>query len=888
LEKAPRGSALNTAPAAELAQVQQQLQALQADKAGLAKLLEEKTASAQSLGTELGALQQKLAQAEQQSAELAGKQEAQERMLQQLNTENLGLTDRARLAEEALTARQAKPAVDQTGPLKQQLAVMREQADGLIRENHALTTRARSDTQQAQARIASLENELRQAHKQTTGNAAGMDDLKLQLAEAMQASTSANAAINELKTAAIGTAEELAQQKAVLADAQRELQLARQGSAAADQLREELTALRGTAAEGTARLEQVLAENKALAEQVGSEHDGAGQAQARVAAMATKLAQAQRTSADQSTALANLKQQLAAAEQARQLSEAQVADLTAANDRLDSTLRTARQGTADSGALREELATLREANSRLSKAADDASALRLKHDQLVQDNVQLTETVSTTRGELGQLQARAAELGKQLEEARTIRTRGGDDTKKLQGELAEAGQSVEKLTATVADLTAANDRLEKDLENERKSTAAALAAQSQAVTAARPDAYQMEISTLQAHIKEVEGQMEEERSNTAKEIATMAAQLQRTRDTNKALTDANRALVNARQSEQPTVDKDQYDQLQSKLGDLTAGADEMRRQNRKLTDEVQRITSEREALKQQLDDAHKVASVMPGLADEKAALQERLEAVGTQLVKTQQELEGLQKQSAEVTAQAAASKQAADKAQADLLALQNRTAEAEKASESHGATAAELTQINTKLETEREDMRRLVESYRADINRLTVSVRTAEQQRVEADRGAQQSVDAVTAQLGQLRRELENARTAQSRIVEANTAQERERVAIITQLRTENGALAARLNQAQGTLDQIAAAARLGTPASTIAAGGTPLVRPVTLSPAPAAEVRYHTVVEGDSLSRISLRYYGTPSRWQEIFNANRDVLQGSSALRVGMQLRIP
>lgn len=47
-------------------------------------------------------------------------------------------------------------------------------------------------------------------------------------------------------------------------------------------------------------------------------------------------------------------------------------------------------------------------------------------------------------------------------------------------------------------------------------------------------------------------------------------------------------------------------------------------------------------------------------------------------------------------------------------------------------------------------------------------------------------------------------------------------------------------------------------------------------------------VTEGDSLSRISMRYYGMPNRWQEIFQANRDMLQGSNALRVGMQLRIP
>ena len=44
---------------------------------------------------------------------------------------------------------------------------------------------------------------------------------------------------------------------------------------------------------------------------------------------------------------------------------------------------------------------------------------------------------------------------------------------------------------------------------------------------------------------------------------------------------------------------------------------------------------------------------------------------------------------------------------------------------------------------------------------------------------------------------------------------------------------------------------------------------------------------EGDSLTRISLRYYGTPNRWQEIYDANRDVLQGENALRLGQRLKI-
>ena len=282
------------------------------------------------------------------------------------------------------------------------------------------------------------------------------------------------------------------------------------------------------------------------------------------------------------------------------------------------------------------------------------------------------------------------------------------------------------------------------------------------------------------------------------------------------------------------------------------------------------------------------ATVLPGLTEEKAALQERLEAVGGQLVKLQQDFDGLQKTNADLLHQLADNRQALEKSHAELDALEGRATEAEKAAEAHTTSVAELTQANGKLEQQQEDMRRLVESYRADITRLTQAARAAEQQKADAERSGQQNVDAVTAQLAQLHREVEAARTAQAKLTENFAAQDRDRSAVITQLRTENGALAARLNQAQSTLDQIAAAARLGTPASAIATGGPAPARAAPTVTTSAAETRYHTVVDGDSLSRISMRYYGTANRWQEIFQANRDVLQGSSALRVGMQLRIP
>ena len=49
-----------------------------------------------------------------------------------------------------------------------------------------------------------------------------------------------------------------------------------------------------------------------------------------------------------------------------------------------------------------------------------------------------------------------------------------------------------------------------------------------------------------------------------------------------------------------------------------------------------------------------------------------------------------------------------------------------------------------------------------------------------------------------------------------------------------------------------------------------------------------HTVQSGDTLSTISKKYYGTPSRYMDIYEANRDRLKTANALKIGQELRIP
>ena len=214
-----------------------------------------------------------------------------------------------------------------------------------------------------------------------------------------------------------------------------------------------------------------------------------------------------------------------------------------------------------------------------------------------------------------------------------------------------------------------------------------------------------------------------ERTSAAKEVSTLASQLQRTRETNKSLADANRALVAAKDSD-TSATRDELDQLQGRVKELTAANDDLRRQSQQVAANVRTLTAERDELRSQLVDARKVVTTLPGLADEKSALQERLEAVGTQLVQSQRDEEELQKANADLTRQLATSQEATEKAQADLAAMQGKVADAEKAAESHSTSVADLTAANARLELEKSDMRRFVESYRSDIARLNQIVRT--------------------------------------------------------------------------------------------------------------------------------------------------------------------
>ena len=68
----------------------------------------------------------------------------------------------------------------------------------------------------------------------------------------------------------------------------------------------------------------------------------------------------------------------------------------------------------------------------------------------------------------------------------------------------------------------------------------------------------------------------------------------------------------------------------------------------------------------------------------------------------------------------------------------------------------------------------------------------------------------------------------------------------------------------------------------------TPGTASAPLGTTSATEPRTHDVVAGDTLSAMAKRYYGDASKYNRIFEANRDQLNDPDKIKVGQKLKIP
>jgi nucleoid-associated protein YgaU len=153
---------------------------------------------------------------------------------------------------------------------------------------------------------------------------------------------------------------------------------------------------------------------------------------------------------------------------------------------------------------------------------------------------------------------------------------------------------------------------------------------------------------------------------------------------------------------------------------------------------------------------------------------------------------------------------------------------------------------------------------KATVDKLTSDNASLSQQldAAHASISTLQAQAALTAQIEPLRTELRQAQDETSRLA------------------AENSDLRTRLSlQSTGPGALKPAPTRPSQAASVIPAPPPP-------PPPPAAKT--YVVAEGDTLTKISRKFYGTPSRWEDILKANHDTLKDEKSLVVGSTLKIP
>jgi len=123
------------------------------------------------------------------------------------------------------------------------------------------------------------------------------------------------------------------------------------------------------------------------------------------------------------------------------------------------------------------------------------------------------------------------------------------------------------------------------------------------------------------------------------------------------------------------------------------------------------------------------------------------------------------------------------------------------------------------------------------------------------------------------------------------TRLQNEKVALLQ----ENATLRTRiaeLEKAASTVELTAPAPTVATapaaPASAVIMAAPPMTLATEPQPAESMRARVYVVQKGDTLQSLALRYYGTRSAWDRIYQANRSGVPSKDQLKVGQQLVIP
>ena len=527
--------------------------------------------------------------------------------------------------------------------------------------------------------------------------------------------------------------------------------------------------------------------------------------------------------------------------QARPSLDAQIERQKTQIARLEADVAAARSETSAANARSDEKATQLEAA--LAKSGQEKETLSEEIASLRQDRLRAEEARDKMRAEVAAVRSKLeTDLAAAQTEARVAKQKAGEATQ-LEAALAQATQERDALAGEIATLRRDKQRAEESL----------------AQIQARP--------SLEGKVKEQEARI------TALESDLITAQTE-TRaakeETGKTRTTLEAALAKAGQE----------------TGRLTAEIAALRREKERVEESLAQLQArpslngEVEAQKAQIA---KLEADLAVARAETSAAKEKVGELNTQL-------------------QAALAKPNQDAHSKEIATLRQDRLRAEEARDQ---LRVDFAAARSKLEADLAAARNEVRAARAQVAKLEADLAAA---RSEARSGKAEFGES-TSQLDETPARATQERDAPSGTLAAlrgNNSSEierlREEVAVAEQART--AALADRdaafrdLTAEQIRNDNLVRELARARPAVLLASAGTSTPRAAPSRtpasefvevPAPAStEAREHTVAYGENLSMISLRYYNSPNRWREIFDANREVMNSPNQLAPGMKLRIP
>jgi LysM repeat protein len=605
---------------------------------------------------------------------------------------------------------------------------------------------------------------------------------------------------------------------------------------------------------------------------------------------------------------------------------ANVAELRQERDRLATELSTA---SSEAAALRSNVAELEREKQQLTeqaaararlenelaqarKAASEATERALAH---VTENRQLLTTIAeltAARDASNAGQKEIEDVRRRLTAAEAARTQAEQARVAAESQLNQlrTAQQQQASTATEAarlrqELDTARQTLaarERDLEQERNARTAAeqaaaagnvrqteiqeLRRQLAAAEAARNQAAQA-LSATETQLAQLRS-AQAQQSGAAADVARLGQELATLRQT---LTARERELEQERNTRTAA---------ETALAEARTAAERASAAGSSASDELIQARAQLAAARTELEAVRRQVDLQRTAATEATRLREQITALETERERLAGELASATAAGAsagqtrddqlkQVEARLASSLRAFALQESELTRTRRQLEELTARAES---TAAELAQLRPALSTAEAGAAQAT-AARDEIERLrgelAAATRTAEDRARElADARAAidtaQRESTTAAQEAAMLREQMRQTLAQSASTAREAAELRTRLALSTPPPGTTRAAPSRPGAALGGAAPVGAA---GADVATSLPSAPPPAATAAPAASPAAP-RTHVVTHGDTLSRISQQYYGTATRWAEIFEANRDMLRAPENLRVGQTLRIP